>query len=295
MKNFKYTIGFFLAAILLFSSCSNDANYSFGDIIAPSNVQIIAEIVGADADNPFGDGSGTVNFTATSSNVITYKFIQNGEESMAPAGTKTYNFGTTGTHTYAVTVLAIGTGGISSSATIEVEVLALYAAPADLLTMLTADSSRTWRIKAEGSGHFGVGPADADSPIWWGAVPNDKAGKGAYDDRFTFNLDGTFTHVTNLTAYGKADPMTQDLIGDQGLTANGDAEFENYPLPDYSENWSLSAPGGQETLQLSGIGYLGFYVGASHSYTILSRSENEMSLRTVGAGGLGWFVILVAE
>jgi hypothetical protein len=295
MKNFKYTIGFFLAAMLLFSSCSNDANYSFGDIIAPSNVQITAEIVGADANNPFGDGSGTVNFSATSSNVITYKFIQNGEESMAPAGTKTYNFGITGTHTYAVTVVAIGTGGVSSTATIEVDVLALYAAPADLLTMLTANSSRTWRIKAEASGHFGVGPADSVDPIWWAANPNDKAGLGAYDDRLTFNLDGSFTYVTNGTVFGQAGPLSQDFGGDKGLTANGNGEFENYPLNDFTDSWALSAPGGQETLTFSQFGFHGFYVGGDHSYTILSRTADEMHLKTIGADGNGWFVTLIAE
>lgn len=293
MKNLKYLIGLFLS-MAFFASCEEET-YEFGDIIAPSNLQIAAQIIGQDTDNPFGDGSGTVNFTATASNVITYKFVYDGAESMAPAGKKTFNFGNTGTHKYAVTVIAIGKGGVTSSKTIEVEVLALYAPPADLLTMLTADSSRTWRLKAEGTGHFGVGPADAVSPIWWAAAPYDKEGNGAYDDRFIFNIDGTFTHITNGTAFGKADPMTNDLNGDQGLTPNGDNEFINYPLDDYSETWALSAPGGQETLTFSNIGYHGFYVGGDHSYAILARSANEISLRTVGADGLGWFAILIAD
>lgn len=293
MKNLKYIIGLFLS-IAFFASCEEET-YEFGDIIAPSNLQVTAEIIGQDGDNPFGDGSGTVNFAATASDVITYKFVQNGVESMAPAGIKTYNFGNTGTHTYAVTVVAIGTGGVSSSTTIEVEVLALYAPPADLLTMLTSDSSRTWRLKAEGTGHFGVGPADSPDPIWWAADPYAKDGNGAYDDTFIFDADGTFTHITNGTMYGKADPMTADLDGDQGLTPNGDAEFVNYPYNDYSEGWSLSAPGGQETLTFSNIGNHGFYVGGDHSYAIISRTENEMRLRTVGADGLGWFAILIAD
>ena len=293
MKNFKYIITF-LSLTLLFSSCEEET-FEFGDIVTPSNLQLSAQIVGADTTNPFGDGSGEVIFTATASDVITYKYIYNGSESMAPAGTKKYSFGITGTNKYTVTVVAVGTAGVSSSKTMEVEVLATYAPPADLLTMLTSDSSRTWRLKAEGTGHFGVGPADADVPIWWAADPYAKDGNGAYDDRFTFNVDGTFTHITNGTAYGKADPMTADLNGDQGLTANGDAEFVNYPLDDYSEGWALSAPGGQETLTFSNIGYHGFYVGGDHSYVILSRSANEMSLRTVGADGLGWFAILIAE
>jgi len=283
----------FLVAFLMLIGCQKD-NYEFGDIVAPTNLQVNAEIVGQDADNPNGDGSGTVNFTATADNAITYEYYYNDAGTMAPAGTNTYNFGITGTHTYTVTVVAIGTGGATSSKTVEVKVLALYSPPADLLTMLTADSSRTWRIKAETAGHFGVGPADADSPLWWSAAPYDKDGKGAYDDRLIFNIDGTFTYVTNGTIYGQAGPINQDF-GDIGQTANSDGEYENYPLDDFSESWSLSAPGGVETLTFSNKGYHGFYVGGDHSYTILSRSENEMNLRTVGADGNGWFVILIAE
>jgi hypothetical protein len=36
-------------------------------------------------------------------------------------------------------------------------------------------------------------------------------------------------------------------------------------------------------------------VGGNHRYSILSRSANEMSLRTIGADGLAWYVILIAE
>ena len=213
---------------------------------------------------------------------------------MSATGTKTYNFGTTGTKKYEVTVVAFGTGGMSSSTTVEVEVLVVYEPPADLITMLTSDSSRTWRIKAEGPGHFGVGPADGFTPVWWSAAPDDKKDWGAYDDRFIFKADGTFTHKTNGNTFGKLNAMAADLGGDQGLTPDGNGEAV-YALNDYSESWSISAPNGQETLTFSGIGYHGFYVGGSHSYSILSRSANEMSLRTVGADGNAWYVILVAE
>ena len=292
MKKIKYIIGLFLT-LAFFVSCEEET-FEFGDIIAPSNLQITAEIVGQDV-NPTGDGSGVVHLNVKADNAITYKFIYNGSEKTSASGGMTYSFGTTGTETYTITVVAYGTGGVSSSASVELEVLVVYEPPADLLTMLTANSTRTWRIKSEGAGHFGVGPADADSPIWWSAAANDKAGLGAYDDRFIFNIDGTFTHITNVTMYGKAAPMTAELDGDQGMEPNGDAEFVNYPYNDYSEGWSLSAPGGVETLTFASKGFHGFYVGGDHSYKILARSANEMSLMTVGADGLGWFAILIAD
>ncbi|MDP6921388.1 MAG: glucan endo-1,3-beta-D-glucosidase [Lutibacter sp.] len=295
MKNIHYVVGLLLS-LVIFTGCEEET-YEFGAITAPSNIQISAEIVGADASNPFGDGSGTVHFTATADHAITYKYVYNGEETLAAAGMTSYNFSTLGVNTHTITVVAMGTAGATSTASLQVEVLATYAPPADLLTMLTADSSRTWRVKAEVPSHFGVGPADSDLPIWWAANPNDKVNTGMYDDTYVFGVDGSFNHMTGAdgAVFGKATPMTQDLGGDQGLTPNGNDEFEYYPLADYSASWALTAPGGVETLTLSGTGFLGFYVGGSHSYTILSRTADEMVLRTAGAGGLGWFFILTAE
>lgn len=294
MKNLKYILGIFLLLSLVFTSCEED-DKEFGDLITPSNITLTAQIKGKNATNPFGDGSGEVTFTAKADNVITYKFIHEGVETMNPSGVKKFNFGKTGTFKYTVTVVAIGTAGITSSKSMEVEVFAAYNPPADLLAMLHAGGTRTWRIKAESAGHFGVGPADSDAPVWWAAGPNDKAGKGAYDDRFIFNINGDFTHKTNNTAYGKTGPMIADLGGDRGQTANSDGEFENYPYPDYTVKWSLSAPGGVETLSLTGIGYHGFYVGGDHTYKIISRTANEIHLKTVGADGISWFVKFIAE
>ena len=59
MKNIKL-ISIFLSLALLLFSCQDDDN-SIGDIVAPSNVAISAEVVGVDTENPYGDGSGFVN------------------------------------------------------------------------------------------------------------------------------------------------------------------------------------------------------------------------------------------
>ena len=58
MKNIKKIS---MLIILLFSlfSCQED-NSTFGDLVAPSNLVIETEIVGQDAANPYGDGSGKV-------------------------------------------------------------------------------------------------------------------------------------------------------------------------------------------------------------------------------------------
>lgn len=291
MKNLRYIVGLFLA-LAFFVSCEEET-FEFGDLNAPSNMQITAEIVGQDV-NPTGDGTGVVHLNVTADNAITYEFIYEGIGNTTATGEMTYSFGTTGTETYTVSVIAYGKGGVSSNATIQFDVLVKYEAPADLITMLTGDSSRTWRVKAESAGHFGMGPGDGFEATWWTSAANEKEDWAVYDDTFVFNVDGTFSHITNGDTFGKLDAMTSDLGGDQGLEGDDNGEVV-YALDNYEEGWTLSAPDGQETITFSNIGYHGYYVGGDHSYMIQARSENEMSLRTVGAGGNSWYVILIAD
>ena len=293
MKNIKFLFKtVFITLTILLMGCEEE-NYEFGDLVTPSNLMISAEIVGADTENPNGDGSGVVNFTATADNVISFKYVFEGESEIAPTGKKTFNFGNTGLHSYTVTVVALGTGGSGSSKSVEVEVLALYEPPADLIEMLTGGSARTWRIKAESPGHMGVGPADEISPVWWGAAPYEKDFTGMYDDEYVFNIDNSILHSTKGTIFGQAELLEADF-GEIPTDPNDGGEHEHYPLEDFTESWSISAPGGEETINYTGNGFNGFYVGGSHSYTILSRTADEMVLRTVGTDGNGWFHILTA-
>lgn len=302
MKKIKVLIFSFLA-LALATSCQED-DATFGEIVAPSNIQIAVNIEGVDAENPNGDGSGVVNFSTTADNAISYQYSYNGAVSSAPAGMQTYNFAILGLNTYTVTVTAFGTGGASSSETIEVDVLSLYEPPADLITMLTSNSSRTWRIKSEQPGHFGLGAIGGAFNGFFSAPPEDKAGVGMYDDRYIFNIDGTFTHITDSTnddpevdtsgtVFGR-EVLINELNGPGAGVPDG-ADIENYPFSDYSEQWFLTGPGGVETLNLTGIGFLGYYIGGDHTYIIESRSENEMSVRsTDGNDQFDWGFILIA-
>jgi PKD repeat protein len=154
MKNINYIKTVLFAVVFTFLGCQED-EYSFGDIVTPSNIVITAEIVGADAANPNGDGSGVVNFTATADNAVSYKYVFNGEETVSLSGNNSISFSSLGLNTYTVTVVASGTAGVTSSKSIEVEVLSTYAPPADLIAKLygfdpadpTAVTSRTWSKK----------------------------------------------------------------------------------------------------------------------------------------------------
>lgn len=306
MKNIKYITRLVSFLLLIGMSGCQDNNHEFGTIITPSNIQITAEIVGKDATNPNGDGSGVVHFTVKADNATSYKFVYNGNTSVAPSGKKTYNFSKLGVHTYTITVVATGTAGVVSSKAIQVEVLATYSPPADLLQKLYGNGSKTWRIKSEKAGHFGLGPIGGTVPSeWYGAGPDEKASVGMYDDRYIFKNDGTFTHITNSTndtptvntdgtVFGRVKLI--DELGTGSGTVNG-ADVENFVYSDYNETWSLTAPGGVETLNLTGLGFIGYYVGGNHTYQIYDRSvPNELHLRvTDGNNEFDWWFIITSE
>lgn len=305
MKNYKIIYIAILVVTFGFYGCQDEDDFTFGDIVVPTNIQITADIVGQDATNPNGDGSGVVHFSASADNALSYKFAYNGNEITSTAGRATFNFSTLGLNTYNVVVIAIGTGGVSSSSSIQVEVLATYAPPPDLLDKLHGTTSKTWRIKNEVGNHFGLGPPGGDIPCeWYGAGVDEKATVGMYDDRYIFHADGTFEHITDSTNDGGGldptgtvfgrDPLINEL-GSSGGTVNG-ADIENLPFDDYSEQWQLTAPGGVETLSLTGLGFIGYYIG-EHSYQIFDRSKtNEITLRIVDANGeFAWWLVLTSD
>ena len=294
MKTIKYFLTF-LVTLVLFSSCETE-NYEFGAIVAPTNLTITPVLVGKDANNPFGDGSGKVNITAKADNAVSYKFIGNGEEKIRTSGYLPFSFTKTGINKYTVTVVATGKGGVSSSKTIEIEVLALYEPPAELVKILNGNSTRTWRIKAEGNNHFGLGPVGGNVPTeWYGAPANAKSNTGMYDDRFTFKSDLTFSHNVGAdgTVFGRK-VLIEQLNGPGG-TADGD-DILQYPFTSYNATYSFSEVNTYETITLTGKGFIGYYTGGNHQYRIFKRSANEMILSTVdGNNGFEWWFVIVPE
>ena len=134
MKRINFLL--IVLSLFIYTSCEQE-DYEFGDILSPTNLTISAAIQGADADNPYGDGSGYVIFTATAADAITYKFIQNGVEYMEPSGVFTTRFTNTGIHVYDIEVVASGTAGVMSNGATSVEVLYTFEPPADLVVALS--------------------------------------------------------------------------------------------------------------------------------------------------------------
>ena len=293
MKNLKYLS--FLTIFLLFSACEED-NYEFGPITSPTNLQVNVEIVGSSSENPNGDGTGVVYFTASAENAISYEFIIDGESvAVTTSGILEHTFYTVGVNSYEVIVIASGTAGNSTSTALSVEVLATYEPPADLVEVLTGGSSKTWRVKSDVQNHFGLGPPGGIIPCeWYGAGPEEKTGVGTYDDRWIINSDGTINHVTNGTIFGRTAQVHADL-GNNGTGSTDGADILNYEYADYTESWVITDPG-QISINLSGKMFFTYYTGGDHVYEIWDYNDNELYLKTLdGAAEFTWWFILVSD
>jgi hypothetical protein len=294
MKNLKYLSILFLSLVVL-TACEEDS-YEFGPIISPSNLQVNIDIVGTNVENPFGDGSGIVNFTATANNAISYEFIINGETiAITTSGILQQAFYSVGVNSYDGVVIATGTAGNSTSLAFSFEVLATYEPPAELIQALTGGGSKTWRVKSEVTNHFGLGPVGGTEPCeWYGAGVEEKTGTGSYDDRWIISSDGTINHITNGTIFGRTAQVHADL-GDNGSGGQDGADILNYEYADYTENWVITDPG-QVSINLTGDAFFTYYTGGNHIYEIYDYNENELYLKTVdGATEFTWWFILIAE
>ena len=172
MKQGLYNL--FLFVFIIFS-CSGEStddatDPSDPDKVIPSNLTLSIEIVGLDSNNPSGDGSGVVKFTATADNAVNFSFrFGTGDSEESSSGVVEYTYTNTGTNTYSVNVLAYSTTNhfVSTSQTIEVYVRP--ALDADLVELLSGGSQKSWKVNAAYDAHFSNGDNQFKYPTWWEA------------------------------------------------------------------------------------------------------------------------------
>ncbi|WKB81390.1 family 16 glycosylhydrolase [Cellulophaga lytica] len=297
MKTIKYNMIFFLSVLLLFSCQEDDA--TIGGIIAPSNVTVEAVVVGADDANPNGDGSGFVTLKANAANAISYKFdFGDGISEVSPSGEITHRFSVVGVNTFTVVVNAIGTGGLSSSTSIDVEVFSSFDDP-EVKQFLTGGSTRTWYLAASEVAHLGVGGnADIAPDAFWfpsffAAQPFEKCGieisNCLCDDELIFSLtaDGQLTYQLNNNSGTFFNASHQDIVGQNAgedacfefdtsgtsivSLAPTSIDWETVPDPDFRPRGTV--------MNFSNNAFMGYYVSSS-SYEILEISDTEMYVRT---------------
>nr|WP_315220872.1 family 16 glycosylhydrolase [uncultured Flavobacterium sp.] len=298
-----------LFTILLMTGCQKD-DYAFGDLSAPNNLKITAEIVGSTTAAPNGDGSGMVKLTATADNAISYKFVfSDGTSENSPSGIFTKRFTKTGVNTYTVTAIVTGKGGIASNTTIDVTVLSNFSDD-EAVQFLTGGSSKKWYWSASEPGHLGVGQNDGDATKnyyanYYQAAAWEKAAAPAssclYENVLTFSLDGeqlkyqldnggsTFFNASFASIAGGSSP-------DDACLAYNTGGLKTVSLSP-SESVVMANPNNATqtrgtTMNFSDGGFMGYYIGQS-SYEILSITANRMVVRAVMGGNpaLAWYHI----
>ena len=292
-NNMKNSLSLFtaLAFFLLLGGCKKES-YSFGEVTAPTDLDLAIEVVGASATEPNGDGSGNVKITATSNGALSYKInYGDGITEMVPGGVVTHRYATPDTNTYTVTVNAIGTGGAMSTVTEQVKVFVNFQIPAAILDAITGGSSKVWVTDSDANGHFGVGPATDFSPIWYAATPGSREAC-AYDDEITFTKNPNNTVSMTIDNKGTSFSIGA-ATGFYGF-AGGDG---CYAIPTggtrqlaFANATSASTPAVSTRVQFTvpGNGIINFGTGGT-TYEILSVSANTMHLRNIGADGNSWY------
>ncbi len=280
-------------------SCQK-TEYEFGQIVAPSNLDVNIAVEGKDAANPDGNGSGVVTIVSSAAKAITYKIdFGDGIVKMVPSGTIQYKYGVPGTREYTITVNAIGTGGVVTTTSKKVKVNVVFDLPEEILTSLTNNSSKVWMSAKEAGGHLGVGPADGFSPIWWAAGPNEKESVGClYDDEITFSVDANNRVYINVDNKGASfiQGASVSSYGFSGAEACYDIATSGEKMIIFGTATSGSTTSNSTRIQffVPGNGIVNFATGSS-TYEILSISETEMHLRTIGVDGNAWYQKLKAK
>lgn len=296
MKNFNKYIIVSLFGLLAFTGCQQE-EYKLGQLTTPTNLTLEYEIVGADAENPFGDGSGQVNFTATANDYITFnfKFGDGKDDKIAQNGKVNHVFSVNGINTYNVTVLAVGTGGITTSKTAQIEVFSSFTDD-EALEMLTGGSSKTWYWAADQPGHVGLGPNFVDAtnhtyPAWYSASPFEK--ECMYDAEFVFTktANGLTFEQTAGTAYI---PGTYaGKIGVEGDVCHGSDIVDPSGVKNvfFSPSSSVATiDGGYRgtSFSLSDNGFMNWWVGVSE-YEIIKITDNILQVRIQEDATYAWY------
>ncbi|AXT55626.1 glycoside hydrolase family 16 protein [Aquimarina sp. AD1] len=294
---YKKTLLFIILAT--FFGCQDD-DAELGTILPPSNLQIDAVIE---------DGqTGNVTITPQADDALNFHifFTQNGDPLVAqPGESQTFRYTQSGQYSVFITVVAFGTGGTSSSQTIELDLDVRLFIDQATLQMIGGDGSKRWIWDSSVGGHFGVGPTTNDFPEFFSASPN-QLDPCIYDDVLVFSYDAndnysfelitgdanqTFMNWAEVTKFFPNDTPTQFVdecrdITDQIATNTSFVIFEN-----------------EEGTRIISVenSTLSYWSGAME-YQVLELTADKLSVRGIqevssdfGGGQLAWYHTFVPE
>ena len=272
-----------LALMLMLGACTKE-KFSFGDIKSPTDLVLNTEVVGTNTSNPNGDGSGSVKITASGKGALSYKIdYGDGITEMVPEGAITHKYSTPGTNSYTITLSAIGTGGSISTLSKRITVFVNFQIPTAIMDALTGGGTKVWITDKDANGHFGVGPNNEFSPIWYAASPNTREAC-AYDDEISFVKNPNNTISMSVDNKG-----TSMSIGASTVKELDGDNCNNY-LGKFANATSASTPAVSTRIQFTvpGNGIINFGTGGT-TYEILSATATTLHLRNIGADGNSWY------
>lgn len=310
-----------IAIIMLtisFNACQDD-DTTFGDVTAPSNLELTFDIQGQSITDPNGDGTGIVIFNASSENAINYTYdFGDGRTGSTFDGTIEHRFVELGVISYPVTVTATGTGGAATTKTVVIDVLSTFD-DAEAKDFLTGGTSKTWYWSVTENGHWGVGPTNliggqsAESYYTPAFFPVPAFGRYCndltecfYEDEMVFTKNGndviyelknfgdTYFHNTYLTQFSGPsanNPNNEDECLPFTAPAPGPVTFT--PTLDTDVPVTESR---KTSMILANNSFISWYVGSSE-YEIMDITANRMVLRTVQGNdpALAWYHVLTTD
>ncbi len=280
-----------LALMLMLGACTKE-KFSFGDIKSPTDLVLNTEVVGTNTSNPNGDGSGSVKITASGKGALSYKIdYGDGITEMVPEGAITHKYSTPGTNSYTITLSAIGTGGSISTLSKRITVFVNFQIPTAIMDALTGGGTKVWITDKDANGHFGVGPNNEFSPIWYAASPNTREAC-AYDDEISFVKNPNNTISMSVDNKGTSMSIGASTVfygfnGGDGCYAINTGGTKQLA---FANATSASTPAVSTRIQFTvpGNGIINFGTGGT-TYEILSATATTLHLRNIGADGNSWY------
>ncbi len=288
-----------LLSILLLIGCQDD-DATLGAIIAPTNLQIEAVIE---------DGqTGNVIITPKADNALNFHifFVPNGTPVLAkPNESQTFRYTQSGQYSVLITVVAFGTGGSSSSKSIELDLDVRLFIDQETLQMIGGDGTKRWVWDSSVGGHFGVGPITNDFPEFFSASPN-QLNQCVYDDVLVFNYDAndnynfelitgnnneSFINWSEITSFFPNDTPTQFVDECRDITGQIKTNT-NFVIFENDE--------GKQVISVENS-MLSYWSGAVE-YEIVELTTQKLAVRGIqdvpadfGGGQLAWYHTFVPE
>jgi len=293
-----YKILIFFGFILVLSSCQEEEP-TLDTLLVPTNLEVNSVVR--------DDQSGNVTVTPSAENALNFQvFFNPGGDpvTISPGETASFRYTISGQYQAPVTVVAYGTGGISSSTTVFLDMdVRLFIDPATL-QQIAGDGSKRWVWNQTEAGHFGVGPLTNFFPEFFSAGPN-SLNDCLYDDVLVFSYDANDNYsyellpgADNLSFINWTDvnrffpDATPQQFNDECRDITDQVPFQtSFSILDNED--------GSRTLDI-GNSFASYFAVVPGQYQIVELSADRLVLRGIsmpfnGDEPLAWYSTFVPE